>query len=363
MLALGYRLAGALPATAVVMNAGFGALTCVGVWRLGLRLGGPAVGIVATALVAAFPSHVFFSALVLSETLFTCLVVALMLAAVRLVERGDQRVAVWMLWGLGAGATALVRAEAAVLAFVPAVALVTLGRRRAAGRVVVAALAGLVIALTPWTIRNVRLFGAFVPTSTGFGRTLWIGHNPHAHGGMSHEIQRMMHAEISAAAIPITPAGELATDRLLRGQALAFMAAHPWRELTLTPARTYHLFRGDHVWQAWYGPGTPRFLPSPAARRALGIMGNVYYALVGCLAVAGLALRRPIDGNGSGWRILDAWMLMWIAVFTAIYGDPRFHHVLVPPACILAAVTLVRLAGGRAAPAGVAPRHPIRTPA
>ena len=59
----------------------------------------------------------------------------------------------------------------------------------------------------------------------------------------------------------------------------------------------------------------------------------------------------------TGWRIVDVWMLTWIALFTAIYGDPRFHHVLVPPACILAAVTLVRLARGRAYDDGAATAH------
>lgn len=352
VLALAYRVGGAVPATAVVLNAAFGALTCLFVWRLALRLADARTAVLATALLAFFPSHVFFAALVLSETLFTCLVVGLMLAAIRLVQDEDERALVWLAWGFGAGLTALVRAEAAVLALVPTVALASRGRGRAAVRVALAALAGLVVALAPWTVRNARIFGAFVPTSTGFGRTLWIGHNPDAFGGMSETIQRAMNEAITAAGLPPTAAGELATDRLLRGQAVAFLLDHPLRELALTPARTYHLFRGDHVWQAWYGPGTPRVLPSAAARRALGIAGNAYYLIVGCLAVLGF-VRRGSDA-AAGWRLVDVWMLAWIAIFTAIYGDPRFHHLLVPPACILAAVALVRLGGGQRAAAASA---------
>lgn len=348
VLAVAYRVAGAVPSTAVVLNAMFGALTCLFVWRLGLRLAGERAAIVATALLAFFPSHILFAALVLSETLFTCLVVGLMLVAIRLVQDDDARALVWLAWGVGAGLTALVRAEAAVLALVPAVALASRGRGRAAMRITIAALAGLVLALAPWTMRNARLFGAFVPTSTGFGRTLWIGHNPDAFGGMSETIQSRMREVILGASLPPTPAGELATDRLLRGQAVAFLRDHPLRELALTPARAYHLFRGDHVWQAWYGPGTPRVLPSPAARRTLGIVGNVYYLIVGCLAVVGLVRR---GGAVAGWRVVDVWMLMWIAIFTAIYGDPRFHHLLVPPACILAAAALERWWGGQRAAA------------
>jgi 4-amino-4-deoxy-L-arabinose transferase-like glycosyltransferase len=345
LLSLAYRAAGAVPATAVVVNAAFGALTCVLVWRLGLRLAGSTAAAVATALLAAFPSSILFSALVLSETVFTGLVLGLMLVAVRLVDDREEHALAWLGWGVGAGAAALVRAEAVLLALVPAAALVTLGRGRVAPRIAVAALLGLAITLAPWTIRNARVFGAFVPTSTGFGRTLWIGHNPDAEGGMSRIIQLRMTEAIAAANLPPTPEGEIATDRLLRRQAFDFMRSHPLRELALTPARMYHLFRGDHVWQEWYGPGTPRVLPSPAARRTLGVAGNVYYLLVGCLALAGLRLRG--GSAAAGWRVVDVWMLTWIAIFTAIYGDPRFHQVLLPPACILAAVTIARLTGGR----------------
>jgi hypothetical protein len=351
VLALGYMLAGAGPTTAVVMNAVFGALTCGFVWQLGSTLAGRRSGLVATALTAFFPSHVFFSALVLSETLFTCLVTGLMLAAVRRLARGDDTgVGGWLVWGLAAGAVALVRAEAVVLALVPALSLAVRGARGASRRVLAATLAGVVIALAPWTLRNLRVFDAFVPTSTGAGRTLWIGHNPHATGGMNQTIQAAMIGEIVAAGLGLTypsPADELAVDRLLRGQALRFAATHPGRELALTPLRAYYLFRGDHVWEEWYQPGTPRVLPSPAARRTLAAIGNLYYGAVLVLALVGLIVR-PAE-PAAGWRVLDVLMLVWIAIFTLIYGDPRFHHVLMPPACVLAAVALVRVAGGSAA--------------
>jgi 4-amino-4-deoxy-L-arabinose transferase-like glycosyltransferase len=350
VLALGYRLAGATPATAVVMNAAFGALTCLFVWRLGTRLGGPRTGLVATALLAGFPGQIFFGALVLSETLFTCLTIGLLLAATQLFERGDDAgFRAWMLWGLVAGGVALVRAEAVALALVPAASLASLGVWHRGTRVLAATVLGALCALTPWTIRNASVFGTLVPTSTGLGRTLWIGHNPEATGGMSDVIQHAMDRKVSATGLDATgPAGELAVNRLLLRDALAFAATHPGRELFLAPARTYHLFRGDHVWQAWYDRGTPRFLPTDTARRFLGGAGNVYYLVVGVLALAGWIVRP--QQTAAGWRALGTLGFVWIAIFTAIYGDPRFHHVLVPPACILAAVTIVRLTGARRQP-------------
>ncbi len=347
LLAAGYRLAGATPATVVVLNAAFGALTCAFVWSLGKRFGGRRVGLVAAALLACFPSHVFFAALALSETTFTCLVTGLVLAAIRLLDRdAGGAPGAWVAWGIGAGIAALVRAEAALLVVVPALACVSLGRGRTGLRVLVAALGGLALALAPWTLRNAHVFGTFVPTSTGFGRTLWIGHNPIATGGMSDAIQEAMAREIAAAAsLPSGPAYEVAVDRLLRDRALDFARANPGRELALTLARFYHLFRGDHVWQAWYEPGTPRPFASDAARRALGRFGNAYYLVVGVLALLGW-WRRPVPRD-PGWRVVAALAVVWIAIFSTIYGDPRFHHLLVPPACLLAASWLAGTRVGR----------------
>jgi hypothetical protein len=131
----------------------------------------------------------------------------------------------------------------------------------------------------------------------------------------------------------------------LQRQALRFAAEQPSRELALVPARVYHLFRGDHVWQAWYPPGTPRFLPSESARRTLGRIGDAYYAIVAVLALIGCAAAGTRDH--AGWRLLKITLATWIAVFAAVYGDPRFHHVLVPPACLLAAASIATWSGAR----------------
>ncbi|MEB2284482.1 MAG: hypothetical protein B6D46_03050 [Polyangiaceae bacterium UTPRO1] len=354
LLALAYRLTGPMPATALVLNAVFGALTCLFVARLGSRLAGRRAGLVAAALLACYPGHVFFAALVLSETLFTCLVSGLLLAAVAwLAGEGRPMLARrWLVWGIGVGAAALVRAESVVLVLVPALSLAWAGERRAAARILAATTAGALLVLAPWTARNARVFGAFVPTSTGFGRTLWIGHNPVATGGMTTTIQEAMAGAVAAAGLSATTAaGELAVDRLLRRQALDFALAHPRRELALTPLRTWHLFRGDHVWQEWYGPGTPRFAPTAAARQRLGAVGNAAYALLGVLALTGWFRRRP--ETRPAWRPVTVFVVVWVGLFTAIYGDPRFHHVLIPLACLFAASGLA--AGGRRRPPGTAP--------
>jgi 4-amino-4-deoxy-L-arabinose transferase-like glycosyltransferase len=349
ILAAGYGVAGAHAAIVVAINAVFGAATCWLVWRLGIHLVGARAALVASALFAVFPSAVLFAALALSETVFTCLVCGLLLAAVHLAERpGGGASSRWLLWGVAAGGTALVRSEAVALVAVPALALAVRRSIPSAAGVLAATTLGALLALAPWTARNARLFGAFVPTTTSFGRTLWIGHNPLATGGMTVAIHEAMQRTLEARGpFPWTPAGELAMDRVLRADALAFAAAHPLRELALVPARVYHLFRGDHVWQAWYYDGTPRIAPSDRARRVLGRASDGYYLVIGILAGCGVLLR---DAARAGWRILDVATVVWITIFALVYGDPRFHQVLLPIACLLASLPLARLMAARAQP-------------
>jgi len=349
VLAVAYRLLGPDTVAVVLLNAVAGALTCTLLWCLGRRLVGVRAALGAALLLACFPSHVFFVALTLSECLFALVATALVLAGTRGLVRATGPLG-WMAWGIALGVLTLVRSEAVAWCVLPAAAVVgRSGVRRAAG-VLAATVVGMALALTPWTIRNARVFDAFVPSNTGLGRTVWAGHNPNAGGGMTAADQRGIEAAMAAAGASLrTPAAELAANRLLVGQAVAFARTHPLRELALLPARCFHLFRGDRVWQVWYGPGRPRFLPTDADGRLLGRIGDAYYLVVGLLALAGWVVRGwPA---APAWRLFDGVVLLSVATFSATLGDPRYHFVLLPFACLMAAVALTRIAGrGAVAP-------------
>lgn len=345
VLGAAYRVLGATTATTVLLNAIAGALTCGVLWLLGRTLVGARAGLLAAVLLACFPSHVYFAALALSETLFTFLAMALLALGVRWLAR-DVGATAWLFWGIGVGIVTLVRSEAITWCILPAAALLSVTTVGRAVRVLVAATLGTMLVLTPWTIRNFRVFGAFVPTNVGLGRTLWAGHNPNATGGMTVEDQRGIEAVMAAAGVSVSgPAGELATNRVLVGEAVAFARAHPLQELKLLPARFYHLFRGDHVWEVWYGPERPKFMPSEPERRRLSRLANAYYLAVGVLALVGWYVRGL--PRTAAWRLFDGLIVLCIATFSLTLGEPRYHHVLMPPACVMAAVGLLHLAAGR----------------
>jgi len=116
-LALLYAVAGVDRRLGILLNAAAGTVTCFCCWRLARALAGERAGLAALALLAFFPSHVFFTSLLLSETLFAAALAMLMWSAATMLARepsplDDWR---WLTWGAGAGLAALIRGEADAL--------------------------------------------------------------------------------------------------------------------------------------------------------------------------------------------------------------------------------------------------------
>src|SRR5262245_9047700 len=150
-----------------------GTLLVAATGLLGAALFEPRTGLLAAALAALEPSLVAQSHMLWSEGLFSLLVTLSLAAAVR-AAHGPGEAAWAAAAGLGFGLAALVREVA--LGVAAACALWWLapgphaapprgGRRAAATRGALAlAVAALVVA--PWTLRNARVLGRFVPVST-----------------------------------------------------------------------------------------------------------------------------------------------------------------------------------------------------
>ncbi|MEW5984926.1 MAG: hypothetical protein AB1806_21440 [Acidobacteriota bacterium] len=160
-----------------VVQAWIGALTILLVAHLARVASGDRAAVAAARLAAVYPSLVWTPAFVLSETLYGTL--ALGCAAWLEYERrtGTGR---WRLIaaGLLAGATVLTRP--AMLVFV-ALAFPWLWRRHSPIAAAAFAL-GAVLAVAPWTVRNVAAYDRFVLVASEGGITFWTGNHPLAVG-------------------------------------------------------------------------------------------------------------------------------------------------------------------------------------
>ena len=95
----------------------------------------------------------------------------------------------------------------------------------------------LVVAFTPWTIRNAVQLGAFVPSSTNMGDTLCIDRNDDATGGFRWSYH-------DGCADP--DLGEVERNRESTRMAVQWVIDNPDRELLQIGRRARNMFRDDH---------------------------------------------------------------------------------------------------------------------
>lgn len=304
-VALWHAILGPEPYTILPVLLLVGSLIAVGTYVLARQFMGHLPALCAGLLIAFDSQVAVYSVLYMTEALFTLLVLAAMLALGRLRATGRWRWAAAA--GLLCGLAALTRAN-----FAPFLALVALwllwhGRadlRGALGRA--ALVCGLAAALyAPWVARNYLTFGAFIPLTTQSGNAyygLYTDLQLTGEGGTPYGswINRVPEP-------PATPGvvwDELALDRWQRGEARAWIAAHPREAAEIALLQAYYL---------WTPDGRPR-------------LDWAALVLAGLPALGVLAVRRR-DPELLLWLGLALTMTALVVVSVAV---PRYHMPLRP---------------------------------
>jgi 4-amino-4-deoxy-L-arabinose transferase-like glycosyltransferase len=183
-----------------------GSLSVLFAYLIGRRLSGPAAGLIGAGAVAIYPALLEYQGMLMSEPLAAALLSGGVLAMFwangprqEFSARGSRhggrgalgaedpssaplpprhpRVR-WLLPGALLGALALARPEYLGVAILLALAVVARGRggewRRMLGQAAIL-LAGVIVIVAPWTVRNAIALDRFVPISTGGGQVLFAG--------------------------------------------------------------------------------------------------------------------------------------------------------------------------------------------
>lgn len=276
-------------------------------WWLAGRLFGRRAAAVAGVLAAVNLAAVAASGRVLSETLFTFLILAATAALVKALEP-EERALPWAA-GAGAllGAAALTRGVA-LLYPLPAAALLAWSlRRRGAARSRITAppavlLASFVLVLAPWTIRNWKVQGAFVPVASQGGYTLYSSYHPP--DGWRFGMRARDEVSERASGMP-----EPAADRYLTRETLRSVVERPGRLPRLELLKVlFHWVPLD--WEVLPREGT--FNPT--------------YALIAILAAL-YGVRRLRGGDPPGRPSWPVWLPVayLFAMALVFYGSPRFR--------------------------------------
>ncbi len=287
--------------------------------RVGRRVFGPAAGMAAAALTAVYIYFVYYAGALITETFYFIGILWTFDAALRLDSRrqgGQVGWAGWVELGLAVGITGLLRQLFLLVA--PLFFLWLFWRQaRAGGRVeraallrVVAgpALAAVVVAalIAPWTVRNARAFGSFVPLNTNAGYAFYWGNHP-IYGT---KFQGILPADGPTYLDLIPPElltlDEAALDRALLQRGIGFAVEDPGRYALLSLSRASEYFK---------------FWPSSSS----GLISNVSrvgsFALLLPFMAAGLWLSatRWWRRNAAGYRAAVALLWLYMAAYTAIH--------------------------------------------
>ena len=295
------------------------ALTPVLAYRLALNLRlSRAAALAAGAAVALDPMLVYFSARMMSESVFVALVAAFLLAWVYAWRSGRARDAA--LAGALGGAAALVRGV--ILPFGGVLALVALWRRREqpgwAKLVVVCGLCWAAV-IAPWTARNWLAYHRFVPISVQGGWNFYEGLTVDPDPGR-HARAEAMAAEAQAQGL----ADPFTVDAYFGAKAKAWIHDNPGAFLRLCAAKAARFWR--------LAPEPPHALP---VRLAAGAFALALFAL------AVLGLRAVLDAPGA-WFLL-AWIVQLNLLHAVFASNLRYRLPLAPVLAVLAGAGLAAL--------------------
>ncbi len=327
-----------------IVQAVLGLATVVVTYRLASRLFDDRTALWSAAFVCFYPSLVFTTNLVLTETLFTLLLMVFCLL-MQTAWRSDR-----VGWYLAAGATlGLASLTRSVLWLFPPflvaflwMALKEQSRLRRVALIASAVLAFAVV-LAPWSIRNSRLQKTFVAVDVMGGRNFMMGNYEHtplyrAWDAITVSGDESWYAVLARNEPQDKGATQGQRDKLAMRYGLRYALAHP----SLTAQRSTIKF--FNFWQL------EREVIAGAQR---GFWGIEHRAVVLMLAAIILgSYVAAMAGGIFGWFVLRPtdvrfhWFcLITIGyvclVHTAVFGHSRYHLPLMPLVLIYAAAAVV----------------------
>lgn len=316
---------------AVALNIVASVLVCVPIFYAGMKIAGTGVSAGAAWLWAIFPNAILNTFESMWEASLATLLAALILwATLELHQRRGWLT--WAAYGLLWGATLMTNPTLGVLLPLLLGWLIfrARGECREFYRRPFLALGVAFLCCAPWTVRNYKVFHAFVPLRSVFGLQFYVGNNEHAEEvwlGEQHPIHD------SAERAEYIRLGEIAYMRDKQQQAIEYVETHPGHVMRLMVSRFIALWSG----------GTPSpvvdFLRTPSLWFRYVLLFNVLAALG---ALAGIILL--IRWRSPYWFPLAIFPVVFPCAYYVTLAYPRYRLPIDPVVLLLGAVAVQSLA-------------------
>lgn len=313
------RLFGANVYLPMALNLLLFAIGMLATYALAKRLIGVVAARVTIALLAVWPGFIFAVGLVEKELILLALMPLAMLLHLRSTDaaadgRGD------FASGLLFGFCALTQPSSLLVPFlvIGADLLLRTSWRRAMLSLVWL-LAGMVLVVAPWTIRNYLVLGEFVPISTNAAMTMYAGNHASALGNAADTGGYVTPPLL----LDWRAHNELERARFYRDAAQEWIDDNPLGFAQLT-AKRLELILGDD------SDGVYRTLRLGLGEQStvyflLKLLSNAFWLLVIVAALPALISRRTAQAAPRALALTGVVLLYFVAVHALVEGGARHH--------------------------------------
>ena len=329
LLGLVYRVFGSGLLVAPLLNAVVGTLLALLAYLLAKRYLTVRRARLAGLLVALHPGLVTYTALVMTE--LTAALSMLFAAWVALKWRDSWRGVVGA--GLAMGLATLVRPTAILLTPLLLFVFTSGGMLESIKRTAVAG-AVCLVAISPWTIRNCLAMDGCALVSTNAGWNLAIG--------VVSDTGRFETLRASDGCAIVT--GQVQQDRCWMDVGLARIKANPIRWLGLVPSKLAHTFSHESFAIGYLSQADPGNWPKAKAERVQRFLTMVHLLITALATLAVIGIPRPLS-----IRRRDFWLQLGFGVAVTGFGAYALFHTWEHPVhwlvLALPLIALMRLPG------------------
>ena len=297
------------------INSLFSALTCIPICYIARKCFDEKVAVWSAWTWAVLPYVMYWSVRWVWETSLTAFLLSVIFWLT--LEMENRGVIAFVGFGALWGVTALTNPTC--LSFLPFSFFWVWWRRR---RRAASAIPGLILAsiifvaaISPWLVRNYRVFGRFVFLRDNFGAELRMGNGPSADGTWMwylHPTQNILQMRKYKAM------GELAYVAERKREALDFIRSHPDRFLVVSFRKFVYFWAGvpraSEIWQ-------------------LAQTKNSLFLASSVLAIWGML--RALRQRRFGAPLFAMLMLVYPAVYYFVFAHPRYRHPIEPEMMIV----------------------------
>jgi 4-amino-4-deoxy-L-arabinose transferase-like glycosyltransferase len=325
-------------AAVVALNIVLSAFLTITSARIAARLYSEKSGHYTAWIITLWPTLVVYVTVLASELPFVLLItLALDCWIVR--QRTIRHV---LLAGLILGAASLVRPLALALPVVFGFGSLMASRLsienlRVHAVQVLAAVAAMMVVVSPWTIRNARVYGELILVSTNGGITFWMGNTPHTNGAYMATPDDLGHVRGHE------------QEKILKARAMEYIRQEPLTFLTRTAKKALTLYSNESIGIHWNQEGIEQRFGGAALVPLRRFTQVAWLGIVLLMATGIVYLVR----TRTLLQILSSQPLLVMAFFTAIYSvtvsQDRYHLSFASVIAILASVGLERVASWRVA--------------